>query len=44
MVGVVSGRRGLTLQAMTIANGMVLVDQTAVPLILPSVISADLHL
>ncbi len=31
-------RRGLALLAMTVANAMVLVDQTAVPLILPSVI------
>jgi EmrB/QacA subfamily drug resistance transporter len=30
-------RRGLVLAAMTFANAMVLVDQTAVPLILPSV-------
>jgi MFS family permease len=31
-------RRGLILLAMTVANAMVLVDQTAVPLILPSII------
>jgi EmrB/QacA subfamily drug resistance transporter len=33
-----SDRRGLILLAMTVANAMVLVDQTAVPLILPSII------
>jgi EmrB/QacA subfamily drug resistance transporter len=33
-----SDRRGLALLAMTVANAMVLVDQTAVPLILPDVI------
>jgi MFS family permease len=31
-------RRGLILLAMTVANAMVLVDQTGVPLILPSII------
>ncbi|WP_378144458.1 MFS transporter [Cnuibacter sp. UC19_7] len=36
------GNRALALVAMTFANAMVLVDQTAVPLILPSVMS-DLH-